>query len=232
MTRDQKNWLTEPSPRKTYSGVLLAITGLTEQSTGQVCSALSLRERDFNCCLRETQVADGLCLKMRSLQSKFAEWPVTPDAAQDAADWPSPARPGQGQPNPTVPVSTRDCLSSVESLLVWGQRTARVSVFMLLVKCKHAFFDQDSLHCSEHNLSFHGWSTNLVTEWALSGCSGVVLALGDFCTLCRLVVCWLNVMQMSWWKVSWSGARGAGFQVLHECWLLIFFWLYDLGKVT
>ena len=51
-------------------------------------------------------MADGVSLKMWPPLSKLAEWPVSADAVQDAADWPLAVGPGWGHPNPAVPVST------------------------------------------------------------------------------------------------------------------------------
>lgn len=61
-----------------------------------------------------------------------------------------------GTPNPAVPIRTGEPLL-YRGLLIWDQRVACVSVFILLVKHRARVFDQQLLHCFEH-LSFHSWS--------------------------------------------------------------------------
>lgn len=55
---------------------------MTEQKPGQFFLPFPFGDiSNFNYCLGETQVVDGFSLKSWSLQSEFAGWSVTPDAA-------------------------------------------------------------------------------------------------------------------------------------------------------
>lgn len=55
-------------------------------------------------------MADGLSLKMWSLQNKFAEWPVAPDAAQGSCRLAIAREAWTGTADPAVPVSTGERL--------------------------------------------------------------------------------------------------------------------------
>lgn len=59
-------------------------------------------------------MADGLSLKMWSLQSKFAEWPVTPDAAQGSCRLATACEAWAGPASSRSPASAGELLVSAE----------------------------------------------------------------------------------------------------------------------
>lgn len=85
---------------------------------------------DFNCCLSETQVADGVSLKM---------WPMSPGLPSglsvqmllgEATHWPLAVRPGRGQPNPAVPVSTGKLLVFPREVSLLEVKGRHVSLYL------------------------------------------------------------------------------------------------------
>lgn len=73
MTRDQKNRVTEPSPGKHDSVFSWVSQAWQSEDLDNIFLPFPFGDSsDFNCCLEETPVADGLSIKMWSLPSKFA----------------------------------------------------------------------------------------------------------------------------------------------------------------
>lgn len=60
--------------RSHYGGILLGITGMENKDLVKSFLPIPLGDSsDFNCCLYETQVADGVSLKMWLQWFKFAD---------------------------------------------------------------------------------------------------------------------------------------------------------------
>lgn len=208
-------WVSQAWETKTWS----SYSCLSPLGTAPILIVICLRPRwlmasPLRCGPCSPSLQNGLSLQM---------------LLREAADWPLPVRPGQGQPVPAVLPALGSCLSLQRGLLTWGQRTACVSVFMLLADRRACVFDQEPLHCFERDLPSRSCSYQISDP---SECRSAAVELGLRAVLFVFCVVWL----LAGWiwcrrqseKCLGLGARQAGLQVSHESWLLIVFWLYFL----